>query len=43
MEYPIGDLRIQLNEKIINKDKFLQLLNLVRQNPKLIIEAKKNN
>lgn len=43
MEYPIGDLRIQLNEKIINRDKFLQLLNLVRQNPKLIIEAKKNN
>jgi hypothetical protein len=40
-EYPITELRIQLNDKIITNDKFFLLMNHLHKNPKLFIRVKK--
>lgn len=40
-EYPIGDLRIKLNEKIISSDRFLLIVNQLNKNPKLFTKLKK--
>ena len=39
-EYPITDLRIQLNEKVISSDRFLFIVNKVHKNPKLFTKLK---
>lgn len=40
-EYPITDLRIQLNEKVISSDRFLFIVNKLHKNPKLFTKLKK--
>ncbi len=39
-EYPITDLRIQLNEKVVSSDRFLFIVNKVHKNPKLFTKLK---